>query len=458
MASVTSKRYFEKRITLSVDPLTAVSRLASAGLHEDYVVYENGGQWSFAGGALAEVTLDRSGARLCGQGDEVLLPWDGAPLRQVQGLLDSVTVEGWRAYGWAAFELAYAKNGDVSSIGDQPLLDLIVPRTEIRIGLGWAHVRSADQRTLTGVEAILTSDSTVVRGESSPLDVRRNGAADYKRAVEIAVEEISIGKFQKVIFSRIVPVEHEVDFVGTYVSGRRGNNPARSFLLRLGGVEAAGFSPEIVIQVDGTGRVVSQPLAGTRVLTGDPAENQRLRNDLLSDAKEIYEHAISVKVAYDELQDVCAPNSLTVEEFMAVKERGSVQHLGSRVAGRLAVGRRAWDAFGAAFPAVTASGVPKDAVYDSIRSNEPKARGLYSGAVLTVDQAGVMDAALVLRSVYRQNGKTWLQAGAGIVGQSRPEREFEETCEKLDSVARFLVSPSGALPDAHLAISRAYFI
>jgi anthranilate/para-aminobenzoate synthase component I len=124
---------------------------------------------------------------------------------------------------------------------------------------------------------------------------------------------------------------------------------------------------------------------------------------------------------------------------MTVKERGSVQHLASRVSGQLAGGRHAWDAFGAVFPAVTASGVPKDAAYASIRSHETEMRGLYSGAVLTVEQGGAMDAALVLRAVYRQNGRTWLRAGAGIVGQSLPEREFEETCEKLGSVARFLV-------------------
>jgi anthranilate synthase component 1/salicylate synthetase len=137
---------------------------------------------------------------------------------------------------------------------------------------------------------------------------------------------------------------------------------------------------------------------------------------------------------------VCEPESITVEEFMAVRERGSVQHLASRVAGQLAEGRDAWDAFAATFPSVTASGVPKAAAYAGIRAHERRARGLYSGAVLTVDQNGAMDAALVLRAVYRQNGRTWLQAGAGIVDQSRPVREFEETCEKLDSVARFLVS------------------
>jgi anthranilate/para-aminobenzoate synthase component I len=123
-----------------------------------------------------------------------------------------------------------------------------------------------------------------------------------------------------------------------------------------------------------------------------------------------------------------------------------VQHLASRVSGQLAAGRRAWDAFHAVFPAVTASGVPKEAAYECIQRNEPEARGLYSGAVLTVDQHGAMDAALVLRSVYRQDGRTWLRAGAGIVGHSRPERELEETCEKLGSVGRFLVPAAQPVP------------
>lgn len=439
MTSETPKHYFERKIPLSEDPLTAVARLASSGFHEDYVVYENGGQWSFASGVLAEISLDRSGARMC-LAEEILLPWDGVPLTQVQSLLDSVPVAGWRAYGWAAFELAYAKDGDISNIGDQRLLHLVVPHTEVRLEHGGAHLRSADQETLAAATAVLSGEPAVLRGESSPVDVRRDGAEDYQRAVELAVGEINARRFQKVIFSRIVPVEQEIDFVGTYISGRRGNSPARSFLLHLGGIETAGFSPEVVIQVSGDGRVVSQPLAGTRALTEDPAQNKRLSTELLSDSKEVYEHAISVKTACDELQGVCAPNSVTVEEFMAIRERGTVQHLASRVSGQLAEGRRAWDAFGAAFPSVTASGVPKDAAYASIRAHEAKARGLYSGAVLTVDQDGAMDAALVLRAVYRQNGTTWLQAGAGIVGQSRPEREFEETCEKLDSVARFLVS------------------
>jgi anthranilate synthase component 1/salicylate synthetase len=422
--------------------LVAVSRLAAAGFHRDYVVYESEEQWSFASGVLAEISLDRAGARLRQVGitpEEVVLPWNGAPFEQVQTLLGRVVVAGWRAYGWAAFELAYATAGDPGGTTDQRLLHLVVPHTEILIKSGRVRLRSVDPDVLTAAAAVLSTRSVAVPDAACPMDVRCDGAEDYQRAVRRAVGEIRARRFQKVILSRIVPVEEDIDFVGTFVAGRRGNTPARSFLLHLGGIEAAGFSPEIVICVGPDGRVVSQPLAGTRVITDDPAENERLRTELLSDPKEVYEHAISIKTAYEELLDVCAEDSVVVEDFMTVRSRGSVQHLASRLVGRLAPGRPAWDAFAAAFPAVTASGVPKDAAYASIRTHEPQARGLYSGAVLVLDQDGGLDAALVLRAVYRCNGTTWMQAGAGIVSESRPEREFEETCEKLDSVARFLV-------------------
>jgi anthranilate synthase component 1/salicylate synthetase len=430
--------YAESKMRLPGDPLAAMSRLAAAGLHRDYVVYENSGQWAFASGSLAEVRLDRNGAHLRGPND-TFLPWDGNPLGQVRRLLDSVPVDGWRAYGWAAFELAYAKDGDLTNVGEERMLHLVVPHTEVRIQHGWAHMRSPDEQMLEAVRKTLAEKLASQTWVASPVDVRREGAEDYQRAVKLAVEEINGHRFQKVILSRVVPIHHEVDLVRTYVSGRRRNRPARSFLLNLDGVETAGFSPEVVLHVGADGRVVSQPLAGTRMLTDDRAKNMRLRTELLSNAKEIYEHAISVKTACDELHTVCTPESLTVQEFMEVRERGTVQHLASRVTGKLARGRHAWDAFAATFPAVTASGVPKAAAYASIRSHEGRARGLYSGAVLTVDAGGAMDAALILRAVYRRDGTTWLQAGAGIVEQSRPEREFEETCEKLDSVARYLV-------------------
>lgn len=442
--SPSSLHYFETRVPLSDDPMLIAARLAESGPHASYVVYENAGAWSYAGGALAELTLDRHGARLRQENaEDVLLPWDDRPLRLVSRLLDTVAVPAWRAYGWAAFELSYAKDGALDDVGDERLLHLVIPRSEARIAHGQVHLRAADQETMTALLAAVSGPVTAAAAPPAPLDVRGLGEDEYRSAVKLAIDEINAGELHKVILSRVVDVGADVDLIATYLAGRRGNNPARSFLLDLGGIEAIGFSPEIVVHVSGDGRVTSQPLAGTRALTSDLIVNESLRADLFGSAKEIYEHAISVKVGADELVDVCVPGSVEVPEFMAIRERGSVQHLASRVAGRLAPGRHAWDAFGAVFPAVTASGVPKPAAYTAIRRHETESRGLYSGAVLTVDHTGELDAALVLRSAYRKDGRTWLRAGAGVVGQSTPEREYEETCEKLDSVARYLV-PAGS--------------
>ena len=230
-----------------------------------------------------------------------------------------------------------------------------------------------------------------------------------------------------------------MDLIATYAAGRAANTPARSYLLHLGRMRAAGFSPETVVEVGPDGHVATQPLAGTRALTGTPEQDQRLRTDLLTDPKEVYEHAVSVKTAYDELTSLCTPDTVHVAGFMAVRERGSVQHLASTVTGRLPDPADAWHAFSNLFPAVTASGIPKPAAYRLIHDLEGRERGLYAGSVLTCDHLGQMDAALVLRTVFQHDGHTWLQAGAGIVSQSVPEREHEETCEKLRSIAQHLI-------------------
>ncbi|MFI5782796.1 salicylate synthase [Nocardia sp. NPDC051570] len=431
--------YIETIIEVSEDPLVMAARLAEDGPHGEFVIYEKGGSWSYAGGVLADVRLDRDGAQMRGA-YEAHLEWSDQPLQQVRELLTMLPVRGWRAYGCVSFELSYGMTGNQEHLGNETLLHLMVPCSEVRFDSGSAYVRSTDSATLAVLVDLLTAPAERKAVPAVSVDVRRVGRDEYCDAVVSAVQEITADRLQKVILSRPVELDREIDLIATYVLGRRNNNPARSFLLCMEGLEAAGFSPEIVVSVTSEGSVVSQPLAGTRALSSDAAANSAKRAELLSSSKEIYEHAISVKVGNDELLTVCDPESVVVRNLMGIEERGSVQHIGSQVTGRLAAGRDAWDAFAAVFPAVTASGVPKTAAYETIRKLETERRGLYSGAVLTVDQSGELDAALVLRSVYRQHGRTWLRAGAGIVGQSLPEREFEETCEKLDSVARFLVA------------------
>ena len=427
------------------EPLLLMTALVESGLSDTHVLYEHPTHWSLGLGAIAQVTVTATEAVLTtADGVHRALPWGGSPVDRVAELLGEVGVTGWRAYGWAGFELAYAEAGLSELLADDVLLHLVVPHTEVRLEDGRASVRSTRPEVLETVRDLLTTAAPRRDYSPRPLDVANMGdGAGYRDGVAAAVQEIQDRLLHKVILSRVVEVDHPVDLVGTYVVGRRRNNPSRSFLLSMGGLRAAGFSPEIVVQVTGDGWVTTQPLAGTRALTAHDEDNTNLREDLLNDAKEIFEHAISVKVAWEELTELCEPDSVVVNDFMTIKERGSVQHLASRVSGQLPRDRGPWQAFSALFPAVTASGVPKKAAYSAIRRHEPQSRGLYSGAVLTVDESGALDAALVLRTIFQQDGKTWLRAGAGIVEHSRPEREFEETCEKLRSVAQHVVPAEG---------------
>lgn len=439
------RHYDEIEVDLRSDPLRTVGHLVEAGLSQTYVAYEHAGRWSLGLGAVAELVVTRSEIMLTTEaGDRHSVPWRQAPLDGVAALLKHVPVAGWRAYGWAGFELAYAHAGLTDLVADDILLHLIIPHTEVRLERGRALVRSTEAGALRQVTELLATPVPDRSYQPVPVDVEVVGGDDYRRAVAAAVQEIRDRVLQKVILSRVVPVESPVDFVGTYVVGREGNTPARSFLLSMAGFRATGFSPEIVVKVDDQGRVTTQPLAGTRALAGVAAEDDLLREDLLGDSKEIFEHAISVKVAYDELTELCEPGSVVVEDFMTIKQRGSVQHLASSVSGQLPPGHGPWPAFAALFPAVTASGVPKKAAYAAIDRHESHPRGLYSGAVFTADHTGALDAALVLRTMFERDGRAWLRAGAGIVEQSRPDREFTETCEKMRSVALHVVPARSA--------------
>ena len=432
-------RYHELRIPGRFEPLALSRQFAESGLFDGYVVYERDGQWWCAGDRLVEVTVDRTAVRGTVDGVHTERPWTTAPLRQVRAVLADAGVLGWTAFGWAAFELAYAVAGRTDLVGDQPLLHLVVPRTLVSLTEDEVVVRSVDEHRLDTVRALVRTTPEPVTAEVTPVDVDASGRRAYEDAVGSAVADIRAGLLQKVILSRAVDVPFDVDLPATYEAGRRANTPARSFLLDLGGWRAAGFSPETVTEVSADGGVSTQPLAGTRAYGIGAESDVDRRRELESDPKEVFEHAASVKLAYDELATICAPGTVAVSEFMSVKERGSVQHLGSRVDGRLAQGRTAFDALELLFPAVTASGIPKLPAYEQIVALEDRPRDLYAGAVLMVTEDGALDAALVLRAIYQRAGRTWLRAGAGIVADSRPAREFEETCEKLRSVAPYVV-------------------
>ncbi|MCF3180180.1 salicylate synthase [Streptomyces polychromogenes] len=424
------------------EPLDIAVGLAASGLSTTSVVHEAPGEWSVALGVAAEVVVEATSVRCTSLGVTREEPWSGDPLAVVREFLSGLQISDWTAYGWCAFELSHAVAG--MTVDEGTLLHLVVPETELRLTGSRIHLRSLTSSALTAAEealARIAAGTAPTATASQPVRVDlENGAETYRHSVASLIEEIRAGKLQKAILSREVPVTADVDFPASYRKGRLENTPARSFLLEMGGLSCFGFSPETVVEVSADRRVSSQPLAGTRALTGDADLDRKLREDLLSDPKELHEHAISVKVAVDELIGPCEPDSVVVEEYMSVKERGSVQHLASRVVGRMPEDASPWDGFAAVFPAVTASGVPKLPAYQAIQRHEQSRRGPYAGAVLKVSEDGSMDAALVLRSVYAQDGRTWLRAGAGIVGHSHPDRELEETREKLRCVATSLLA------------------
>lgn len=462
----TPTSYRSWSVTGPADPAACATGLAAARLFDQCVLYERDGAWWYAGGALCGVTLHRDRMVLHYGDRQTNRPVTHSPVVELSQLAATFPVDDWRAYGWVAFEFAtdvgpgglstgwhpgqgVGEGGDAAGRAVRhrtaaPLAQLIVPEVEIRITPRRLDVRGTDEATVARVLAAverLPADGPGggERHQPGPLDVVTPGADAYQQAVATAVERIQAGRLAKVVLSRRVPVPFEVDLAATCLRGRRANSPARTFLVDLPGMRAVGFSPETVAEIGADGEVSSQPLAGTRPLGRGVEQDALARAELWSDAKEVFEHAVSVRAVTDDLAGICAPDSVVVRRFMDVEARGSVQHLASRVAGRLRPDVTNWEALAALSPAITASGIPRRVAYQTVAELEPTGRGLYAGAVVQVGQDGFLDAALALRCLHTHGGRTWLQAGAGVVADSRPLREYAETCEKFASIAPHLV-------------------
>lgn len=359
-------------------------------------------------------------------------------------IFKKVDMDEWRAYGIANF--SYAKNSFLDEKIDEKLMDLFIPNIDIRIEKNRILIRYMKKfkDIVSMVENCLSdvkdTKESIKENDKLKLEMIKSIDEDYyKNIVSKATEEIKNNKYEKVILSRKINLEKRISFMDSYLEGRKYNNPARSYCMKIDDLEVVGFSPETVIEVDRDKTVYTFPLAGTRALTEDKEFNKKLKDELLKDPKEIAEHAVSVKLAYEELEKVCDKDSVSVIQFMDVLERGTVQHLASRLRGEIKDEFNEWHAFTALFPAVTASGIPKKECIEAIDRLEKDERGLYSGGVLTYDKDGTLDVALVLRTAFQNEKETWVRVGAGIVKLSNPERELEETKEKVGSIINRLV-------------------
>jgi salicylate synthetase len=424
-----------------VSPADLVAELAgelSERDGEEYLVYERDGEWALACGARTLVELDSDELRITTDGVVQRQAWAGRPGVVLGEAVDRLLLEADRVYGWVAFEFGAYRFGLQQRLHPRtPLARIFLPRTQFLVTVSQVRVTGARERQVEVLQRLL-AERVPPTSVARPVDVQAD-TAGYRQRVATAIDEIAGGRYQKVILSRRLTVPFALNFPATYRLGRRSNTPARSFLLRLGGIRALGYSPELVAAVRDDGVVVTEPLAGTRAFGRGVDHDRAARDELESNSKEIVEHAISVRSSLREIAEVAEPGSAVVTDFMTVRERGSVQHLGSTVGARLHPSMDRMDALEALFPAVTASGIPKAESVDAILRLDEGPRGLYSGAVAMFSADGGMDAALALRAAYESGGRTWLRAGAGIIAASTPDREFEETCEKLTTLAPYLV-------------------
>jgi salicylate synthetase len=429
-------------LPVDIDPADLAAELAAVlpeRVGEEYLLYERDGQWVLASGVQAMVELDSDELRVIRDGVVRRQRWSGRPGPVLGEAIDRLLLETDQLFGWVAFEFGVYHFGLQQRLSPRtPLARVFWPRTRIVVtreavrlfGDVAVHCEAVRELMDGGLRGVSRARAVDVTADPS----------GYRDRVAIAVGEIAAGGYHKVILSRCVQVPFALDFPSTYRLGRRYNTPVRSFLLRLGGIRAVGYSPELVAAVHRDGVVVTEPLAGTRALGRGAARDRQARDDLESNSKEIVEHAISVRSSLQEITEIAEPGTAAVTDFMTVRERGSVQHLGSTISARLGASSDRIDALEALFPAVTASGIPKAAGVEAILRLDEVPRGLYSGAVVMVSADGGLDAALTLRAAYECDGKTWLRAGAGIIEASDPDREFEETCEKLSTLAPYLVA------------------
>ena len=256
---------------------------------------------------------------------------------------------------------------------------------------------------------------------------------DYMKVVEKAKEYIRAGDIIQVVPSQRFSKEIHCDPFDIYRALRSINPSPYLFYLKMNGMVLMGSSPEVMVRLEGN-QVELRPIAGTRPRGKTPEEDQKMEEDLLADEKEKAEHIMLVDLGRNDVGRVSQIGSVKVTELMTVERYSHVMHIVSNIQGTLAPGRNGFDVFRATFPAGTVSGAPKIRAMEIIEELESSRRGFYAGAVGYFSFPGNMDTCITIRSILVKDGKAYVQAGGGVVADSDPEREYEETLHKAQAI------------------------
>jgi anthranilate synthase component 1 len=297
-----------------------------------------------------------------------------------------------------------------------------------------AHVN----RLLDNVENSLESPPPISPrdGQAEDLDFTSNTTKDqYFGMVDKARDYIKAGDIFQVVPSQRFSAPYDRQSISFYRALRRLNPSAFMFHMNLGEVRLVGSSPEILVRVR-DGRVAIRPIAGTRPRSGDAIEDARRAQDLLDDKKEIAEHLMLLDLGRNDVGRVAAYGSVEVTESFIVERYSNVIHIVSHVEGNLREGLDSVDALLAGLPAGTVSGAPKIRAMQIIDELEQNARGIYGGAIGYFGWNGDLDTCIALRTAVLKDGQLHIQAGGGVVLDSDPQYEFDETVHKANALKK----------------------
>jgi len=280
--------------------------------------------------------------------------------------------------------------------------------------------------------------SKTVPPSGRPLEVTSNVTREqFEGMVKTAKEYIAAGDIYQVVLSQRFEAAVDADPFTVYRALRHVNPSPYMYFLRVGGRSIVGSSPEMLVRVEGR-QVQTHPIAGTRPRGKTEEEDVRLGEELKRNEKERAEHVMLVDLGRNDIGRVAKYGTVRVPTYMTLERYSHVMHLVSIVEGKLDEQHDRLDALVACFPAGTVSGAPKVRAMEIIAELEKQRRGVYAGAVGYLDFAGNLDFCITIRTVLIENGRAYVQAGAGIVADSNPTAEYEETRDKARAVLRAL--------------------
>ena len=434
------------------------ARYSFIGVHNRGTLSFDGSHttWFSAAGASALPQADLPTGHVLDQLDALVSAWSSPEIQELPPLTSGlVGLIGWDMIrelerlpnkpksDFSAPVLAFAMFRDLVVVDHQESKMLLVSNvfvtsdSDLSNDFDAALARIADMRQELHEQTLKVAGDFDLTGQLQPK--LRTEKSNFLAAIEKAKHFVRIGDVFQVVLAQRFDVELNASPLEVYRALRAFNPSPYMYLLNFedsnGNYAVVGSSPEALVKLQ-QGRAITHPIAGSRPRGASTAVDKQNEADLLADAKERAEHLMLVDLARNDLLKVCEPASVNVTEFMQVHRFSHIMHLVSTVEGQVAADKSVVDVFRATFPAGTLSGAPKPRALEIIDELEESNRGVYGGVVGYFDFAGNADLAIAIRTAFLRDGVAYIEAGAGLVLDSVPETEYQETVSKASAPMR----------------------